>query len=150
WLEADRLAAPFRATDSTRLANSVGAIRNERRQARENPAYGTANSVTLTTLYGGEHPYRDPLGPIDDLERATFRDMRDFCAPYYVPNNAIVALSGDFKTSEVRTWIQRYFGSIPRGAAPTHPVIRATPLDGDRRLVLEDRRARDARLRIAW
>lgn len=150
WLESDRMAAPFRGTDSTRLSNALGAIRNERRSSRENLAYGTANEVTLTTLYGGEHPYRDPLGPMDDLERASFSDMRDFCAPYYVPNNAIVALSGDFQPAEARAWIQRYFGPIPRGAAPKHPVIRATPLDGDRRLVLEDRRARDARLRLAW
>lgn len=150
WLESDRMATPFRGTDSTRLTAALGAIRNERQANRENIPFGTSQEVTLTALYGGEHPYRDPLGAMGDLDRATFDGMRGFCAPYYVPNNAIVALSGDFETAKARAWIERYFGTIPRGAPPTHPAIRATPMMAERRVVMEDRRARDARLRVAW
>lgn len=150
WLESDRMAAPFLRADTTRLAAALGAIRNERQANRENIPFGTSQEVTLTALYGGEHPYRDPLGATADLDRASFADMRDFCAPYYVPNNAIVALSGDFETANVRALIERYFGTIQRGTTPPHPPIRATPMTEERRIVMEDTRARDARLRIAW
>ena len=150
WLESDRMATPFRGMDSTRLDVVRGAIKNERQANRENITFGTSRDLTLTSLYGGDHPYRDPLGPMDDLNRATFAEMRSFCAPYYVPNNAIVAISGDFQTAKARALIERYFGSIPRGAPVTHPVMRPTPLTAEQRLVLEDRRARDARFRVAW
>jgi zinc protease len=150
WLESDRMATPFRGMDSTRLDVVRGSIRNERQANRENLVFGTSQDVTLTALYGGPHPYRDPLGPMDDVDRASFGEMRAFCAPYYVPNNAIVALSGDFTTSAASALIRRYFGSIPRGAPAVHPEIRAVPLTADRRIVLEDARARGARLRVAW
>jgi zinc protease len=150
WLESDRMATPFRGMDSTRLDVVRGAIKNERQANRENVTFGTSRDLTLTSLYGGDRPYRDPVGPMDDLNRATFAEMRSFCAPYYVPNNAIVAISGDFQAAKARALIERYFGSIPRGAPVTHPVMRPTPLSAEQRLVLEDRRARDARFRVAW
>jgi Predicted Zn-dependent peptidases len=150
WLESDRMAAPFTGTDSARLDVVRGAIKNERQTYIDNRTFGTADNITLSTLYGGEHPYRTPLGPMDDLNRATFAEMKKFCAPFYVPNNAIVALSGDFETAKAKAMVEKYFGPIARGAPVSHPVMRPTPLSADRRIVLEDPRARVARLRIAW
>jgi zinc protease len=86
---------------------------------------------------------------MDDLNRATLSDMRAFCAPYYVPNNAVVALSGDFATAKARAMVTRYFGGIKRGAAVTHPVMRPA-ITGERRAVLEDPSGRAPTLRIAW
>jgi zinc protease len=150
WLESDRMAAPFRAVDSTRLDIVRGAIRNERQAGIENQLFGSANDFTLGALYGGDYPYRGALGPMDDLDRATFSEMRQFCAPYYVPNNAVVAISGDVDANAARALVEKYFGPIPRGAAPAHPAMRATISTAERRIVLEDPRARTARLRMAW
>src|SRR5581483_6202621 len=123
WLEAERMAAPFRATDSTRLAAARGAIKNER-QELENSPFSSSNPVTAEVLYGSVHPYRSPIGPMDDLNGASFSAMRDFCTPYYVPNNAVLVVSGDFKTAEARTMVQKYFGGIPRGTPAVHPEMR--------------------------
>jgi zinc protease len=150
WLESDRMVAPFTAMDSTRLDVVRGAIRNERLSVVENRAFGSAKDVTIDALYGGAHPYRGPLGPMDDLNRATFAEMRQFCAPYYVPNNAIVALSGDFDTKKARAMVERYFGSIERGAPVTHPTMQAVARSEDHRLVLEDSRARGVVLHVDW
>jgi zinc protease len=150
WLESDRMADPFGAMDSTRLDIVRGSIKNERQQQVENRPFGSAEDLTLGALYGGEFPYRGPLGPMDDLNRASFSEMRQFCAPYYVPNNAVIALSGDFSTANARALVEKYFGTIKRGAPVTHPEIRPTPMTADRRLVLEDSRARGARIRVAW
>lgn len=149
WLESDRMAAPFAAMDSTRLDAVRAAIKNERQADRENRPFETANGATLSILYGGEHPYRDPLGPMDELYKATFSEMKQFCTPYYIPNNAIIAISGDFETTAAKAMVARYFGSIKRGPAATHPEMRAT-LSSERRAVLEDSRSRVARLRVAW
>lgn len=150
WLESDRMAGAFGAMDSTRLDNSLGAIRNERQANIENQTYGIANELILDALYGDNPPYRGALGPMDDLNHATFSEMRAFCAPYYAANNAIIALSGDFDISKTKTLIERYFGSIPRGPSAVHPEMRPSPLTEDHRIVLEDGRARDARFRVAW
>jgi zinc protease len=149
WLESDRMAVPFAAMDSTRLEAVKGSIRNERKANRENRPFDTANGATLAILYGDVHPYRDPLGPMDDINRATFSEMKEFCRPYYMPNNAIVAISGDFETAKAQAMVARYFGGIKSGAKPTHPEMRAA-LTSERRYVLEDSRSRVARLRVAW
>jgi zinc protease len=127
-----------------------GAIKNERQAAVDNRPFGSVRDVTIDALYGGDHPYRGPLGPMDDLNRASFSEMRQFCAPYYVPNNAIVALSGDFDTKTARAMVERYFGSIARSAPVTHPAMRAAPLTQDRRIVMEDSRGRGAVLQMDW
>jgi zinc protease len=150
WLESDRMLRPFMHTDSTRLDVVRGIIKNERQANREGVPFGLANSVTLEALYGGENPYRDPVGPMDDINRATFGEIRQFCAPYYAPNNAVIALSGDFDTAKAKALVTKYFGEIKRGAPVKHPAMRPTPMSGERRLVLEDARARVPRLRIAW
>jgi len=149
WLEADRMARPFQASDSARLDAVRTVIRNERQANVENRPFGSANALTLGILYGGDHPYRGGLGPMDDLNGATFSGMRQFCAPYYVPNNAVIAMSGDFNAGQARAMVERYFGSIPRGAAVTHPRMQPT-IQGERRVVLEDPRGRGRALRIAW
>jgi zinc protease len=149
WLESDRMYAPFMHTDSTRLDAVRAAVKNERQSRIENAPFGSANAVTLALLYGAEHPYRGGLGPMDDLNRATFGELRAFCSPYYVPNNAVVALSGDFDTAKARAMVQRYFGSIKRGGPVAHPRMQPA-MTGERRLVLEDPRGRGATLRFAW
>jgi zinc protease len=148
WLESDRMVSRFSKVDSVRFAAARGAIRNERQQ-RENSPFSSSNPLTIYLLYGSEHPYRDPLGPMDDINTASFSDMRAFCAPYYVPNNAVVAVSGDFDAAKARAMVQRYFGGIKRGASVTHPQMRPA-MTSERRVVLEDSHGRGATLRIAW
>jgi zinc protease len=149
WLESDRMIAPFTGMDTSRLAAARGAIKNERLQRIENRAFGSAETFVASVMYGAEHPYRSPLPPMDDLNAASFTDMRTFCAPYYVPNNAVVSLSGDFDLKSAQAMVEKYFGSIKRGASVTHPVMRPA-LSGERRIALEDPRGRAAVLRIIW
>lgn len=150
WLESDRMAVPFAAMDSSRLAPIRTVIKLERQQQRENIPFGFANTATLATLYGGDRPYRDPLTSNADIEKATLSGMRQFCEPYYVPNNAVVAISGDFETAKARALVEKYFGSIKPGPMPQRAQMRPTKLDGDRRFVLEDARANVPLLRLAW
>ena len=149
WMESDRMMTPFTSMDTSRLAAARGAIRNERLQRIENRPFGSAESFAAYVLYGPDHPYRSPLAPMTDVNTASFSDMRRFCAPYYVPNNAVVALSGDFELKSAQAMLEKYFGSIKRGAAVTHPVMRPA-VTGERRVVLEDPRGRNPELRIVW
>lgn len=148
WLESDRMMTPFGSADSTQIDAARAAIKNERQEA-DNIPFSSDNAVTIGVLYGSEHPYRGGLGPMDDLMHASFSDMSAFCKPYYVPNNAVIALSGDFQTTQARALVERYFGGIKRGAAPTHPEMKPA-MTAERRVALEDPRGRGPTLRIAW
>jgi zinc protease len=151
WAESDRMAVPLFFADDAHLKNVREVIRQERGQNRDNRAFGDAERLTLDQFFAGQDRYpRDALGPMADLDGATAGDVKQFCAPYYVPNNAVLALSGDFNTSDAERLVTKYFGSIARGVVPSQPIIAPTPLGGERRLVLEDVRGRVPMLRLAW
>jgi zinc protease len=149
WLESDRLAAPLVKADAAHLASVREVIRQERAQDRESPAYGLANSISAQWLL--DEPYRiDPLGPMADLNMATAGDAKSFCLPYFVPNNATLALSGDLSIAGAKRMVETYFGGITRGDDPARLTVIARKEIKTSRLVLEDAHARNPTLRLAW
>ncbi|HVX41583.1 MAG TPA: pitrilysin family protein [Gemmatimonadaceae bacterium] len=149
WLESDRMADPLSRADDEHVAAVREVIHQERLQNRETPVYGLALSAIQRVLL--EPPYQiDPLGPMTDLDAANAADARAFCTPYYVPNNATIAISGDVSTPHVKTLIEKYFSSIPRRPAPPQPAIAPRALTANSRLVMEDARARFSMLLFAW
>ncbi|MEO7083974.1 MAG: pitrilysin family protein [Gemmatimonadaceae bacterium] len=151
WLESDRMAAPLSRADSTHVASVKSVIAQERAQNRETPVFGVADGLTLEWLFPPGSPYAiDPVGPMTYLRSATAADAKAFCLPYYVPNNAIVSLSGDVTAANAKILITKYFGDIARGATPPRATIPDLSPSPETRAVLEDARARVPRLRIAW
>jgi zinc protease len=141
WLEADRMGRLLPTLDQTKLDLQRDVVKNERRQNYDNRPYGRANETILGALYPAGHPYSWPtIGSMADLGAATLGDVKGFFRTYYAPNNASLVIAGDFDGDSVKTWVQRYFGGIPRG--PELPP-RATPIAArlakDTALVLEDR-----------
>jgi len=126
-------------------------VKNVRRQSYDNVPYGRAYETILAALYPEAHPYSWPtIGSMTDLSAASLEDVKDFFRTYYAPNNATIAIAGDFNRDSVKTWISRYFAQIPRG--PAEPVQQATPavnLGRDTSVVLEDR-VQLPRLYYAW
>jgi zinc protease len=149
WLESDRLAVPLVKADAEHFASVREVIRQERAQDRESPVYGLANSITVQWLM--DEPYRiDPLGPMADLNTATAGEAKSFCGPYFVPNNATLALSGDLTVAGATRMVEKYFGGIARHNDPARPAVIARKEVTTSRLVLEDAHARNPMLRLAW
>ncbi len=46
------------------------------------------------------------------------RKLRFFYNTFYVPNNAVLVLVGDFKTSKVKSLIEDYYGKLPSRSLP--------------------------------
>jgi zinc protease len=84
-----------------------------------------------------------------DLSAASQEDVRSFFRLYYAPNNAYLAIVGDFDAAQAKSWVARYFGDIPRGAEIKRPPIAPVTLDAEQRLVFEDR-VQVPRLYIQW
>jgi predicted Zn-dependent peptidase len=58
---------------------------------------------------------------MEDLDDATIDDIREFFRIYYAPNNAVIAISGDFDSAEARALVEKYFATIP--AQPRPPAV---------------------------
>jgi len=84
------------------------------------------------------HPYGQPIiGWPTDLKRITPEEIRAFYRTYYVPNNALLVVVGDFKTADALTKVKATFGPIPRAAEPP-PVLAVEPSqNGERRVTVQ-------------
>ncbi len=116
WLEADRMGFLLNAVTQKKFENQRDAVKNEKYQNQINRPYGLSNERLGQVLYPKTHPYNWPIiGYVDDLDRATVDDLKNFFLRWYGPNNAILTISGDVTSSQVIPLVEKYFGSINRG-----------------------------------
>ena len=137
WLEADRMAA-LRIDESTfRTEREV--VKEERRMRIENQPYGRLSELIYQHAFR-VHPYRHPtIGSMADLEAASLEDVREFYRTYYVPNNATLALVGDFETAEALALVRKYLGRVPRSARPVpRDIPKEPPQTEEHRVRLEE------------
>ncbi len=139
WLESDRMGFLLDTLTQERLDNQKAVVRKERQQSMENVPYGVAEERFYQALYPAPHPYNGVvIGSHADLEAATLEDVKAFFRTYYAPNNATMAIVGDFDPATIKQTIARYFGSIPRAADPRPPVVAPAVHSAETRLALTD------------
>ncbi len=120
WAEADRMRGL--AITQENLTNQQGVVKNEVKVNVLNRPYGGFPWLDLpqyanTNWYNAHNFY----GDLKDLDAATLEDVKKFFSTYYAPNNAALAVVGDFDPAQARGWIEKYFAGIqgtPRPAAP--------------------------------
>jgi zinc protease len=143
WLEADRMGTLLDALSQENLDNQREVVKNEKRWSYDNRPYGSWVEKMLGSIFPDGHPYQHPtIGSMADLDAASIEDVSAFFRLHYAPNNAVVSVVGDVEPEQVRTWVERYFGSIP--ANPSLPVplpdmSLAPTLGGEIRIVVPDR-----------
>jgi zinc protease len=104
----------------------------------------------LAALFPPEHPYHwTTIGEIADLHAAELDHVRQFFSTYYHPANASLAIAGDIDPEDALQLARAYFEDLPPGppVAPVRPDPVA--LEGERRLLLEDR-VELPRVYVAW
>jgi predicted Zn-dependent peptidase len=132
------------------LDNQRAVVQEEKRQSYDNQPYG-ALSGTISDLAYDSFAYKHTtIGSMDDLNAATLEDVRAFFKTYYAPNNATIAVVGDFTEAEGRKKVEKYFGSIPRQPEP--PPVDTTESLGtaERRKTITDPLARLVRYEAAY
>jgi zinc protease len=150
WQEADRMGFLLPAMTQEKLDNQRSVVQNERRQNYDNAPYGLAFETLAAALYPAGHPYSwTTIGSLDDLNAASMEDVQSFFRNYYGPNNASLAIVGDFDPAQAKRWVQRYFGGIAAGPPIDRPRPQPVRLTEEKRIVLEDR-VQLPRLYIAW
>jgi zinc protease len=128
WLEADRMGTHLDGFTEKKFNNQRDAVKNEKKQRNDNQPYGMVSENLFKTLYA-DHPYEwTPIGFVDDLDAASFSDLRNFFLRWYGPNNATLVVSGDVNPEEVKAMVDKYYGTIkpcPRVSKqrPKRPVL---------------------------
>jgi zinc protease len=140
FMEADRMGGLLDVLNEAKLGNQRDVVKNEKRQNYDNRPYGLVGAKINETLYPADHPYHWlTIGSLDDLTKASIPDISDFFRRFYTPNNTVLCIAGDFTPAQAKQWVEKYFGSIPRG--PKVPAIQPRPavLTETKRIEMEDR-----------
>jgi zinc protease len=113
WLESERLLHPQITQVGVDTQNEV--VKEEKRLRIDNRPYGKIFEQIKKGLFK-KHPYRwSAIGSMDHLDAATLDEFLAFNKKFYVPNNAVLVVAGDFEKKEAKKLIEAYFGPIPRG-----------------------------------
>ncbi len=130
WLESDRMGHLLPGLDQAKLDNQREVVMNERRQRVDNQPYGRPYERLFELLVPAEHPYHWPvIGTMEDIAAATLEDVHAFFRAWYVPNNAVLTLAGDFEVDDALARIERWFGDIPAGSAARRSAFPLPSLD---------------------
>lgn len=140
WLESDRMGFLIDAVSQKKFEIQRSTVKNERGQNYDNRPYGLIYERMGEALFPQGHPYSwQTIGYVEDLDRVDVNDLKAFFLRWYGPNNAVITIGGDLDSKQTLEWVNKYFGSIPRGPevenAPKQPVT----LIENRYITLEDR-----------
>jgi zinc protease len=119
WAEADRLSGLN--VDDANFKSERDVVKEEFRQGVLAPPYGRFEYLLQQKSFF-EHPYKRPtIGSIEDLDAASLKDVQEFHATYYRPDNATLVVVGDFDPAQFDKWVDKYFSPIPK---PDRPLPR--------------------------
>jgi zinc protease len=139
WLESDRMGYLPDKLDQTNLSNQQDVVRNERRQSVENAPYGVVEEGLFHQLFPNGHPYYgEVIGSHADIQAAKLEDVRNFFKLYYAPNNASLAIVGDFEPEKARELVEKYFGPLKRGEEVPKIKAHTPPITSERRATIQD------------
>ena len=149
WLESDRMGFLMEGLNRELLINQKDVVRNERRQNEGRP-YFVAQEEMFHLLFAKDHPYYGAvIGSHRDIEASRIADIRDFHQQYYTPNNASIAIAGDFDPVRLKALLVKYFGPIPRGPAAPAVTAKTPQITEQKRSTVTDT-VQLSQLRLAW
>jgi predicted Zn-dependent peptidase len=150
WLEADRM----RALDisQSNFENQRKVVQEEFRMRVSNAPYVPAEIRLDSMVNQGYWPYEHPaIGNMQDLDAAQLDWVRAFHDQYYAPNNAVLAVSGDFDPDECMALIRKYFGPIkPQTNIPPYVPGPFPQQKAPHDAIVEDAHAQLPAIMMGW
>ena len=133
-LEADRMVnSEF---DAEEVASERMVVISEREGNENEPMFqlGEAMQAAAFRVHSYHHQV---IGDTADLKTMTRDDLYNHYRQYYAPNNAVMAVAGDFETDKMLARIEELYGDIPPVPAPQR-LYRPEPDPlGEMRLSIE-------------
>jgi len=137
WAEADRMSG-LAVTDEN-LKNQQGVVGNEVKVNVLNAPYGGFPWIDMpmaanSNWYNAHNFY----GDLHDIEAAKLDEVKKFFDTYYAPNNAVLAIVGDFDPAEAKKLVDKYFGSIKSAKVPPQPDLTEPRQDKEKHVTKKD------------
>ena len=107
----------------------------------DNTAYGTMFENMTKRLFGGTSYEWNPIGSEKHINQATIQEFRNFYDNFYQPNNAVLAIVGDFNIEDAKKYVRDYFGVLPRGSEPKREPFKIAPFTSTTIDTIEDAKA---------
>ena len=116
WLESDRMLSLAFSEKSLEVQRKV--VCEEFKEHYINKPYGDAWHKMRKLAYS-QHPYQwMTIGAsLEHVEQATMQEVKDFFFQFYRPNNAILVVTGNVTTEQVKALSEKWFGPIEAGKA---------------------------------
>lgn len=133
-MEADRMLNCL--FDADEVASERTVIISERQGEENEPLFRLGEEVQAAAFR--VHPYHhEIIGDMADLQIIQRQDLFDHYRLHYQPNNAVLAMAGDFDAAHMLERIERLYADLPRGIdAPRQK--RPEPVQmGERRVTVE-------------
>jgi zinc protease len=133
-LEADRMVnSKF---DPEEVDSERTVIISEREGSENEPLFLLGEAMQHAAFK--VHPYHhEVVGDMADLHTLTRDSLYNHYRTYYVPNNAVLAVAGDFETKEMLARIVELFKPIPAGPTPPRLLRPEPDQHGEIRLTVE-------------
>ena len=149
WAEADRMNGL--AVNEDNLKNQQGVVGNEVKVNVINRPYGGFPWLDMPQ-YANSNWYNahNFYGDLKDIEAATLSDVQAFFKTYYAPNNAALAIVGDFESAQARQWVEKYFGGIKPSDLPPQPDLSEPKQEKEKRAIRVDPLAKRPAIAIAY
>jgi zinc protease len=149
WAEADRMKGLSITQEN--LANQQGVVKNEVRVNVLNQPYGGFPWLDMPQ-YANKNWYNahNFYGDLADLDSAKLEDVEKFFKTFYAPNNASIAIVGDFKPAEAKDWVKKYFGSLSAVELPAKPDLKEPEQTEEQRFTKEDKLANKPAIAVAY
>lgn len=130
WMEAERLYHPIIKQIGVDTQKEV--VKEEKRSRIDNAPYGALMyGMGIDPYLFDKHPYKTSvIGTMEDIDAAQLDEFIAFHDKYYIPNNAVLVVSGDFEEKQAREWIEKYYGDIPKGKEIDRDRPKEDPIDG--------------------
>jgi zinc protease len=127
-MEVDRMRSL--ALNPQDLTSELQVVGEERRWRVDNNPGGMLREMIFGTLFK-VHPYTWPvIGYMTDIQAYTVEKLRKFYDTYYLPNNAVLVISGDFEPAKTKALIEKYYSQLeskplPERKYPVEPDAKA-------------------------
>lgn len=133
-IEADRMQNSV--FDPKEVESERTVIIAERQGSENEPTFRLSEEVHATAFR--VHPYHHMvIGDMADLHNISRDDLYNHYRTNYIPNNAVLAVAGDFTTSTMLRRIRELFGKIPKAEPPKPPQRPEPEQPGERRVLVE-------------
>jgi zinc protease len=133
-LEADRMVNSLFAPEDVASERTV--IISERQGNENEPLFRLSEEVQAAAFR--VHSYHhEIIGDLADLQTLQREDLYGHYRTHYVPNNAVLAIAGDFETERMLERVRQIYESIPPGGSPARRKRLEPSQSGERRVTVE-------------